>query len=94
MVRDHDPAGCQVAPHQSEAMFELIERLTKMEGVLDHLNEINETNRSRTRRVIKSLRDKSRASEHQLSKNMEEVNRLEAANMALLMSLNHCVRNQ
>ncbi len=87
MVRDHDPAGCQVAPHQSEAMFELIERLTKMEGVLDHLNEINETNRSRTRRVIKSLRDKSRASEHQLSKNMEEVNRLEAANMALLNEL-------
>lgn len=87
MVRDHDPASCQVAPHQSEAMFELIERLTKMEGVLDHLNEINVTNRSRTRRVIKSLRGKSRASEHQLSKNMEEVSRLEAANTALLNEL-------
>lgn len=87
IVRDSGPASCQVAPHQSEAMFELVERLTKMEGVLDHLNEINQTNRSRTRRVIKSLRDKSRASEHQLSKNLEEVNHLEAANTALLNEL-------
>lgn len=79
--------SCQIEPHQTEAMFELIDRLTKMEGVLDHLNETNETNRNRTRRVIKSLRDKTRESEHQLSKNLEEVNNLEEANATLLKEL-------
>lgn len=79
--------SCQIAPHQTEAMFELIDRLTKMEGVLDHLNETNDTNRNRTRRVIKSLRDKARESEHQLSKNLEEVNNLEEANATLLKEL-------
>ena len=87
ILGNQTPGSCQVAPHQTEAMFELIDRLTKMEGVLDHLNETNETNRNRTRRVIKSLRDKARESEHQLSKNLEEVNHLEEANATLLKEL-------